>query len=73
MAHAVRPSDYLAIEETVRRQTYWEQVVQGWLWRLPCALLLEADPRATQRQEAPSTRALQNYGWLKEPLSSVSH
>lgn len=74
MAHAVRKSEYLALEESIRRQIYWDHVVQGWLWQLPGTVLRDPEemPRA-DRREAPSPRALQDYGWLKEPESALSH
>jgi len=73
MAHGIKVSEHLEIEEAIRRHSHWQYVVQNWLWQLPCVVRLssEREERA-ERSDAPSAQALQEYGWLMEPHSLVS-
>jgi hypothetical protein len=74
MATAIRISDWLEQEDAIRREMYWQQVVQGWLWQIPFAVVRpELAAAEASRPQAPSRQALQNYGWLKEPHSTLSH
>ncbi len=75
MASAVRRRDWLEQEDAIRREVYWGEVVRGWLWQIPFAVAVRPALGETEpvRAQAPSREALQSFGWLKEPHSTLSH
>jgi hypothetical protein len=74
MAVVVRKHEWLQLEEAIRRHHYWQQIVQGWLWQIPYAVVMsEKETKSEATAALPSPQALQAYSWLKEPTSSCSH
>lgn len=75
MASAVGRRDWLEQEDAIQREFYWVEVVRGWLWQIPFAVVVRPALAETEaaRAQTPSRQALQSYGWLKEPHSTLSH
>lgn len=77
MARAVPTTDWLNAEESTRRSVYWEYLVEKWLWRAPFALPPRTEALSesenTARRGAPSVEALQDFGYVMVPESTVSH
>jgi len=73
MAQAVQKAKWLAIEEAMCREAYWNLLIDGWFQRIP--YVLTALPAGERRdgREAPSADALRHFGWVKEPQSLGSH
>ena len=74
MAQAISPTDWLNVEESMRQGFYWQYIVEKWLWQAPSAI---PPPRPAELsetgREAPSVEALQDFGYVMVPESTVSH
>ncbi|MFQ5790210.1 MAG: hypothetical protein ACE5JI_06990 [Acidobacteriota bacterium] len=73
MAEAIPRSNWLEHEQALRRHAYWEFLIQRWLWRGPFTVLKQPQELEGKSWHVPSPQALQDFGWLKEPESQVSH
>ena len=73
MAESIQKKDWLEIEDTLRRNSYWEYTLERWLWQAPFALIPPSTDFAQQGRKVPSPEALQDFGWVKVPESQISH
>jgi hypothetical protein len=73
MAQAIDRDQWLETEEYVSRSTYWQYLVERWLWQAPFAVLPQPDELGGPSRKAPSVEALQDNGWLMVPESQISH
>jgi hypothetical protein len=72
MAQAIPPTDWLNAEESMRRDFYWQYVIEKWLWQAPSAIPPRPELRFTGR-DVPTVEALQDFGYIMVPESTVSH
>lgn len=72
MAHAIPKREWLETEEMTLRAAYLRFLVERWLWQAPFAVL-HGDMTETSGVQVPSAQALQDFGWIMEPESTVSH
>jgi hypothetical protein len=73
MAQAIPPTEWLNAEESMRNDFYWQYLVETWLWQARSAIPPRpAELRETGR-EVPSVEALQDFGYVMVPESTVSH
>jgi hypothetical protein len=73
MAQVISPTDWLNAEESMRRDFYWQYLIEKWLWQAPSAI----PPRPTELKETgrevPTVEALQDFSYIKVPESTASH
>ena len=73
MAQAIEEKDWSEVEETGRRNAYWEYLVQRWLYQAPFAVMPQPAEMSGEGRKAPSPEALQDFGWVMVPESQISH
>ena len=73
MAEAIPRPEWLEAEESVSRNTYWQYLMELWLWRAPFAVPPREAELAAAGREVPSMEALQDNGWVMVPESQISH
>ena len=73
MAIEIPPNERLNVEEAMRRSFYWQFLFETWLWKAPTAVAPRPVELNDTGREAPSIEALQDFGYVMVPESSVSH
>lgn len=73
MAEAIPKDEWSEVEEYTSRLFYWEYLVDRWL--VPGQAVLQERQAAPEEPGivAPTSRALQQSRWLKEPETIVEH
>lgn len=73
MAQVIPLTDRLNAEESMRRQFYWQYLIEKWLWQAPSAIPPRPAELKETGREVPSVEALQDFGYIMVPESTVSH
>ena len=73
MAEAIPRSEWLEVEESVSCDTYWQYLMNTWLWQAPFAVPPRPVELDVPGRGAPSLEALQDNGWVMVPESQISH